>query len=43
VPIDLDVTCIRKPTGHYDPHRRIEGIGGGGILGGWYHIETKRF
>jgi hypothetical protein len=34
------VKCIRKRGSHYDPHERIEGIGGGEtILGRWYHPE----
>jgi hypothetical protein len=33
---DLHVTCIRKRGSHYDPHERIEGIGGDG----WYKTEA---
>ena len=31
------VTCIRKRGEHYDPHQRIEAIGGPG----WYHTEAN--
>ena len=33
------VTCIRKRGNHYDPHERIQGIGG--IMNGarWYRAE----
>jgi hypothetical protein len=38
----LQVTCIRKRGNHYNPHERIEGIGGGStILGRWYHPEEQ--
>jgi hypothetical protein len=33
----LQVTCIRKRGDHYDPHERIEGIGGSG----WYKTESQ--
>ena len=33
----LQVTCIRKRGDHYDPHERIEGIGGSG----WYKSESE--
>jgi hypothetical protein len=33
----LQVTCIRKRGNHYDPHERIEGIGGTG----WYKPEDQ--
>ncbi len=33
----LQVTCIRKRGSHYDPHERIQGIGGTG----WYHTEDQ--
>jgi hypothetical protein len=32
----LQVTCIRKKGDHYDPHERIQGIGGSG----WYKAES---
>jgi hypothetical protein len=36
----LQVTCITKRGSHYDPHERIQGIGGGTtLLGGWWHPE----
>lgn len=31
------VTCIRKRAGHYNPHERIEAIGGSG----WMHTEAE--
>jgi len=31
----LQVTCINKRPSHYDPHERIEAIGGSG----WKHLE----
>lgn len=33
----LVVTCIRKRGDHYDPHERIQGIGGSG----WYKPENE--
>ena len=33
----LQVTCIRKRGDHYDPHERIQGIGGSG----WYKSEDE--
>jgi Protein of unknown function (DUF3892) len=33
----LQVTCIRKRGDHYNPHERIEGIGGSG----WYQTEDS--
>jgi hypothetical protein len=36
--MSLQVTCIRKRD-RYNPHERIEGIGGGALLGQWYHPE----
>jgi hypothetical protein len=33
----LQVTCIRKRGDHYNPHERIQGIGGAG----WYHLEDQ--
>jgi hypothetical protein len=35
------VTCIRKRGGHYNPHERIEGIGGGSLIGRWYASEDE--
>jgi hypothetical protein len=36
----LQVTCINKRGNHYDPHERIQAIGGGTtILGSWKHQE----
>ena len=37
----LQVTCIRKRGGHYNPHERIQGIGGGTLLSRWYHTEEE--
>ncbi|HLX32620.1 MAG TPA: DUF3892 domain-containing protein [Gaiellaceae bacterium] len=31
----LQVTCITKRPSHYDPHERIQALGGGG----WYKAE----
>jgi hypothetical protein len=31
----LQVTCITKRPGHYDPHTRIQALGGNG----WYRAE----
>jgi hypothetical protein len=33
----LQVTCITKRGDHYDPHERIQGIGGAG----WYKTEDQ--
>lgn len=33
----LQVTCITKRGSHYDPHERIQAIGGAG----WYHSEDE--
>jgi hypothetical protein len=33
----LQVTCIRKRGDHYDPHERIQGIGGVG----WFKAEDQ--
>lgn len=33
----LQVTCIRKRGDHYDPHERIQGIGGSG----WFKSEAE--
>lgn len=33
----LQVTCIKKRGSHYNPHERIEGIGGTG----WYKTEDQ--
>jgi len=33
----LQVICIRKRGDHYNPHERIQGIGGSG----WYHTEDQ--
>lgn len=35
------VTCIRKRGNHFNPHERIEGIGGGTLLAGWYVPEDE--
>lgn len=36
---NVEVSCIRKRGDHYDPHERIEGLGG--MHGGkrWYLLE----
>ena len=37
---DLRVTCINKRGNHYNPHERIQAIGGGTtILDRWKHLE----
>jgi hypothetical protein len=33
----LQVTCIRKRGDHYNPHERIQGIGGSG----WFQTEDS--
>jgi hypothetical protein len=33
----LQVTCIRKRGSHYNPHERIQGVGGTG----WYKTEDE--
>lgn len=33
----LQVTCINKRPSHYDPHERIQAIGGAG----WKHTEEQ--
>ena len=40
VPENIQVSCIRKRGSHYNPHERIEGLGG--LHGGnrWYLAET---
>jgi hypothetical protein len=37
---NVQVSCIRKRGSHYDPHERIEGLGG--MHGGthWYMLEN---
>jgi hypothetical protein len=39
MPENVQVSCIRKRGDHYDPHERIEGLGG--VHGGqrWYMAE----
>jgi uncharacterized protein DUF3892 len=38
---DVEVSCIRKHGDHYNPHERIEGLGG--MYGGkrWYMLEAE--
>jgi len=40
MPDNVQVSCIRKRDGHYNPHERIEGLGG--VHGGtrWYMPEN---
>ena len=33
------VTCITKRGDHYDPHERIQGIGGGTVFARWWRAE----
>ena len=35
--VEYQVTCIRKKPAHYDPHERIQGLGGPG----WYKTEDQ--
>jgi hypothetical protein len=37
---DVQVSCIRKRGNHYDPHERIEGLGGMHNGKGWYMVEA---
>lgn len=38
----LQVTCINKRGNHYNPHERIQAIGGGStVLGSWKHSEDE--
>jgi hypothetical protein len=38
---NVQVTCIRKRGGHYNPHERIQGIGGVHRGQRWYMLEDK--
>lgn len=39
---NLQVKCIRKRGSHYNPHERIQGLGGGDtMLSRWYHTEEQ--
>jgi hypothetical protein len=35
--VEYQVTCIRKKPAHYDPHERIQALGGPG----WYKAEDQ--
>ena len=40
MPANVQVSCIRKRGNHYDPHERIEGLGGMHDSKRWYMIEA---
>jgi hypothetical protein len=37
--VSVQVSCIRKRGNHYDPHERIEGLGGVHSGKRWYMLE----
>ncbi len=38
--VDIQVSCIRKRGDHYNPHERIEGLGGVHNGTRWYMPEA---
>ena len=41
MPVNIQVFCIRKRGNHYNPHERIEGLGGMQNGERWYMLEAE--